>query len=423
MTLDKILKEIQNDNLSKRLLIVCSIAWALVAAGVMIIPFTLNSIMIEWDLSRAYTSSLASSTFLGMFIGAISAGYISDFFGRKSTSIIFLLLASFFSILNGISYSPEIFLFFRIIAGFGFGGLLPSLNTYLTEFLNISLRGKYLVYLETSWAFGSIFIALVHIIFGRNISWRLDYLSLGLGIIPAILLFKFPESPKYLILNKNFSKFEKLFNYKIKDKIIFENKNIFTFKNLFKDKYTKISLNIFLLWFTMSFGYYGIFIWIKDVLFSKGISMVNTDFFTLFMLIAQLPGFLLASYLIDIIGRRKSILFFTLGTSLSMIFFAYAFEEILVLLSGLLVSIFCLGAWGLTYAYTPELYPTAFRGTANGTASAVTRFAGFLAPFYTSIFIEINNIILGLLGISLLFIITGIFNYKYLPETKNMEIN
>jgi putative MFS transporter len=44
------------------------------------------------------------------------------------------------------------------------------------------------------------------------------------------------------------------------------------------------------------------------------------------------------------------------------------------------VSFFNLGAWGVTYGYTPELYPTRLRGTGTGSAAAFGRIGGILAP-------------------------------------------
>jgi putative MFS transporter len=173
----------------------------------------------------------------------------------------------------------------------------------------------------------------------------------------------------------------------------------------------------------MSFGYYGIFVWVKGILAQKGVNVVLTDWYTFYMFLAQLPGYLLAAYLIEKIGRRKSVLLFALGTAISSVIFASVSSNILVLIFSLVVSIFCMGEWGLTYAYTPELYPTTMRGTANGVSGALTRFSGFIAPFYTSYFLERGNINIGLIGIAILFLLTGILNFIFLPETLKKEVD
>ncbi|RAO99244.1 hypothetical protein PW5551_04730 [Petrotoga sp. 9PW.55.5.1] len=423
MTFDLLIEKTVSQSQRNYLLFITSFGWAIVSAYVMITSFTLPLLIDEWQLSNVFASTIASSTFIGMFVGTLSAGIISDYFGRKKSAIFLLFIGSLFSVLSGFVDSPTLFMVFRILSGIGFGGSMPVLNAYLTEFLNVSIRGRYLVYLETSWAFGSIFIAIIHMFLARNITWRLDYLFLGVGFIPLLLLFTVPESPKYLLIKDKKEEFEKSFNYKIKEEIVLPKKEKVTINALFKKGYLSRTLNVFLLWFTMSVGYYGIFVWVKGILAQKGIDVVLTDWYTFYMFLAQLPGYLFAAYLIEKIGRRKSVLFFALGTTISSIIFAAVSSNLMVLIFSLVVSIFCMGMWGLTYAYTPELYPTTMRGTANGAAGALTRLAGFIAPFYTSFFLSRNLINIGLIGIAFLFAVTGILNFIFLPETLKKEID
>ena len=46
----------------------------------------------------------------------------------------------------------------------------------------------------------------------------------------------------------------------------------------------------------------------------------------------------------------------------------------------MLLSFFNLGAWGALYAVTPEIYPTALRGTGSGWAAGFGRIASIIAP-------------------------------------------
>lgn len=422
MTLDNFIE--QNVSRKKRLflLIISSIGWALVAAGVMVTSLTINDIVAYWKLSKVFSAVMASSTFFGMIAGAVSSGLISDTFGRKNSCVIFSSIFTLFSFSGGIASTPEMFLAFRIIAGFGMGGLLPALNTYLAEFLNISIRGMYLVLLEASWAVGSIILGVFHLLFKNTLTWRGDYLFFISGLIPLIFIMFMHESPKYLLIKKRYDKIQKLYNTDGSDIILPVNSKKYRVSDLFRDNHMKITLNVWLLWFTMSIGYYGIFVWIKSILISKNISVLSADWYTFYMFVAQLPGYLLAALLIEKVGRRKSLLFFMIGTGVSSLAFAFVSTQSQVLIFSLIVSVFCLGAWGITYAYTPELYPTHIRGIGNGSASAITRFAGFLAPYYTSFFLE-HSITVGLVGIAILFVITGILNFLFLPETMNKEVN
>src|ERR1041384_8680968 len=50
--------------------------------------------------------------------------------------------------------------------------------------------------------------------------------------------------------------------------------------------------------------------------------------------------------------------------------------------AGLLLSFFMNGTYAGIYAYPPELYPTAFRATGMGVASAFGRIGGLSAPIF-----------------------------------------
>jgi putative MFS transporter len=60
-----------------------------------------------------------------------------------------------------------------------------------------------------------------------------------------------------------------------------------------------------------------------------------------------------------------------------------------VLLWGIILSAFNLGAWGVTYAYTPELYPTSFRGTASGWANSIGRIGGIAGPYFVGLMLSL----------------------------------
>ena len=52
-----------------------------------------------------------------------------------------------------------------------------------------------------------------------------------------------------------------------------------------------------------------------------------------------------------------------------------------------LLSFFNLGAWGVLYTMTPELYPTSIRASGAGAAAAVGRIGGIGAPFVTPLLV------------------------------------
>ena len=63
-----------------------------------------------------------------------------------------------------------------------------------------------------------------------------------------------------------------------------------------------------------------------------------------------------------------------------------------MLIASVLIAFFNLGAWSALYAYTPEMYPTKYRGTGSGAAASVGRLAGILAPIATGYIYAIGGL-------------------------------
>ena len=112
----------------------------------------------------------------------------------------------------------------------------------------------------------------------------------------------------------------------------------------------------------------------------QGYSVIKTFEYVLIMTLAQLPGYFAAAYLVDRIGRKATLAGFLAASAICAYFFGQGGNSTTVLAWGSMMSFFNLGAWGVVYTYTPELYPTRIRALASGWAAAVGRVGGILAP-------------------------------------------
>ena len=157
-------------------------------------------------------------------------------------------------------------------------------------------------------------------------------------------------------------------------------------------------------WFCINLAYYGAFIWIPTLLVGRGFPLVRSFQFTLIITLAQLPGYAVAAWLIEVWGRRITLAVFLAGSAFAAGAFGFATTETMIILTGCLLSFFNLGAWGALYAVGPELYPTTVRGTGTGAAAAFGRIASIIAPL-------IVPLLLGAGGMVLLF---GVFGAAFL---------
>lgn len=138
----------------------------------------------------------------------------------------------------------------------------------------------------------------------------------------------------------------------------------------------------------------------------------------LFYSLASLPGSLMGAYLIETsLGRIKSMAISTASLALALLAFAYTTSHAAVIASSCSISLFASTSYAVIYSYSPEVFETSLRGTASGTASALSRLAGMLAPLLAGFLISLQPNLPLYLGF-VLFAITVVLELFLPYETK-----
>ena len=288
----------------------------------------------------------------------------------------------------------------RFLVGLGLGGELPVAAALVSEFAPAKQRGRLLVLLESFWALGwaasaiiAEFLARRAEAAGSTFPWRSAFL---IGALPALYVFvlrrTLPESPRYLSSRGRLGEAEAVIRSIESESGIPPGAGLAPdtdaastgrrarLRDLFGAGLARRTVMLWLLWFTMAYSYYGIFTWLPTLLAGQGFPLATSFRFTLIITLAQIPGYFTAAYLVEAIGRKATLIPFMLLCAMGSYFFSGARSEHDLILWGCLLSFFNLGAWGVTYGYTPELYPTWLRGTGTGFAAAFGRIGGILAP-------------------------------------------
>ncbi len=381
------------------LLITAGLGWMFDSMDTGIVSFVLPVLMKEWHLSPEQVGNIGSIGLLGMAIGAIIAGTIADRIGRKKVFAFTLLTYSIATGLCGLSWNLTSLMAFRFIVGFGLGGQLPVAVTLVSEFSPVKHRGKFLVLLESFWAFGWLLAAIVSYLIIPKFGWPIAFF---IGFLPALyILFlwrSIPESPRYLESQGRINEAEAIVVKIERASNVTTNPNITgkaseskepqlrtptdqaKFKELFSPILARRTVFLWLLWFGIVFSYYGIFTWLPSLLALKGFSLTKSFSYVIIMTLAQIPGYFSAAYFVDKIGRKPTLALYVLGTAITAYFFGQGTTAAVILTVGSLMSFFNLGAWGILYTYTPELYPTHARATGSGWAAGFGRIGGILAP-------------------------------------------
>lgn len=159
---------------------------------------------------------------------------------------------------------------------------------------------------------------------------------------------------------------------------------------LWDRRFRRVTATLWVAWFAISLGYYGVFTWLPSVFVDRGFTFLSTYQNTVLLAVAQVPGYLSAAWLVERWGRRPTLAAYLTASGVFTYLFAAATGTVGLVAAGALMSFFSLGAWGALYAYTPEVYPTEIRATGMGAASSMTRIAGALAPLVGGLLLPVS---------------------------------
>ncbi|MDM5335401.1 MFS transporter [Ureibacillus composti] len=402
----------KNEISRNKLLRVAGIGWLFDAMDVGILSFVIAALAVDWGLSSSQMGWIGSINSIGMAVGALIFGVFADKVGRKTIFIWTLIIFSVASGLSAFTTTLAVFLILRFFVGMGLGGELPVASTLVSESVEAKERGRVVVLLESFWAAGWLLAAIISYFVIPAEFWPIEgwRVALILTAIPAFyavyIRLHLPDSPQFTAKEET------------KKRSIMKN-----IVDVWSKKYSRPTLMLWILWFTVVFSYYGMFLWLPSVMVGKGFDLITSFKYVLIMTLAQLPGYFTAAWFIERLGRKFVLVTYLLGTAVSAFIFGNAETISILLISGILLSFFNLGAWGALYAYTPEQYPTVIRGTGTGMAAAVGRVGGIFGPLLVGWLLAAGYEIGSIFAIFCGAIIIGAAAVLFLgKETKQTEL-
>ncbi len=417
-----------------RLMGIFGLVWTADAMQVIAIGFSAASIAATFGMEVRDALLTGTLFFLGMFIGASVFGRVADRIGRRNVLLLTVACEAVFGVLSAFAPSFGLLCAFRLLTGVAVGGTLPVDYAMMAEFLPPKSRGRWLVWLEGFWAVGTIIVALtawLASLSGVEEAWRYIFFVSSIPALVGIFVrWWVPESPMFLLRNGRDAEARQVIAKvlsvngapPLSDGVrIVPPPSESLPQGIFSPVLRTRTFAILAVWFLVSLSYYGVFVWLPPQLAAGGFGFVRGYGFLVLMAFAQIPGYALAAYGVEKWGRRPTLQLFLLLSALGCFMFTVATSGALVAISLLLMSFALLGTWGALYAFTPELYPTGLRGTGMGTASAIARVGGLLAPsMLGAVIAQGFGIAIGLFAG--LLVLAAVATLMIRVETRNLSI-
>ncbi|EYC04008.1 hypothetical protein Y032_0090g2363 [Ancylostoma ceylanicum] len=397
-----------------KLSLLTGIAWMADAMEMMLLSLLSPALACEWGVAPVQQALVTTCVFSGMMLSSTFWGKTCDRVGRRTGLIASTIVASVMGAVSAFSPHFYVLLFFRGLTGFGIGGVPQSVTLY-AEFLPTQQRAKCVVLIESFWAIGAAFEALLAYLVMATWGWRVLVVlsSLPLGMF-GILSFWLPESARFDMASGHpekalatLQKAAKENRVKLPDGRLVASTPHSTeqrgdISNLLSRDYRSTTLLLWFIWAVNAFSYYGMVLFTTVLfqshdechggLFSNGTQLdtcqplTRKDYFDLLSTtMAEFPGLIITVVIIEWLGRKKTMalefavfsvftfaLFFCLDrfTVTTMIFVARAFIS---------------GAFQCAYVYTPEVYPTTLRAVGLGASSAMARIGAIVTPFVAQV--------------------------------------
>ena len=376
----------------RRLLGVFGLVWAADAMQVLAVGSTAVSISASFGLTVTQALQTGTAFFFGMLLGASLFGRLADRYGRRRVLVWTVAADAVFGIASAFAPGFGVLLLLRFLTGAAVGGTLPVDYALMAEFLPARSRGRWLVALEGFWAVGTLAVALVAwglSLAGVAEAWRWIFLATALpACVGFFLRLRLPESPMYLLGAGREREARAVVDGMLAANgrpalaagVVLAPPATARAGGLFAPDLRRRTGLILAVWFLVSISYYGVFVWVPAKLAAEGFGFVRGYGFLVLVALAQLPGYVLAAYGVERWGRKPTLIGFLLASAVGCLTFAFAGSASMVAAALMTMSFALLGTWGALYAYTPELFPTARRATGMGTAGAMARLGGLLAP-------------------------------------------
>ncbi|OON80101.1 MFS transporter [Streptomyces tsukubensis] len=360
---------------------------------------------------------IGSYATFGMLVGALSAGTVTDWIGRKKVILTCTAVFSLASALCAVSTGLGTFGLGRFVAGLGLGGLLPTTITMVAEYAPRGRTALIVGTLMTAHQAGGILSGFVGIWTSQPGGWRVAYwicvVPLLLGVVPIAKWL--PESLNFLLAKGRHQAARALATrYGIDlpaprterpaakghgDAVI----------ALFRGNLWRTTL---LFWLTSFFGLllvYGVSNWLPTMARGAGYDLGSSLSFVVVINLGGIVGMLVAGRFSDRFGAPRVAMVWFAFTALGIALLDIRMPLALTYLDVFLTGLFLFSAQAMVYAAVAARSTDDNRATAVGWVSGMGRFGAVFGPWLGGQLVASRNETWGFAAFAIAAVLATVF--------------
>ncbi len=395
-----------------------------------LIGVALTQITPQFNLTEIWSAAIGASVLLGIFVGTIVGGYLTDRIGRKKMFIIDIVAIGLFSLLSVFCADPLQLVAARFFIGVFVGADYPIATSLIAEFTPKQHRSISMGMVSAAWYLGATVAALAgYFLYSVPNGWQW---MLGSAIIPCIVLLigrhDIPESPLWLAQKGRTEEANAVMRRVFGEGVELELEEPgekTSMRKVFRGGYAKRIVFLGILTLCQVVPMYAIYTFGPEIMTAFGLGAGQEAIFgesavSLFFLIGSIP----AMFWLNSMGRRslliRSLALMAVGL---VVLGLFPDAPVIVIIAGFGLYAFFSGGPGiLQWLYPNELFPTEVRATAVGIAIAFSRIGTIVATYGMPLFLAAYGIGPTMLVAAGLVIAGLILSVFMAPETKGKSL-
>ncbi|BCW65065.1 MFS transporter [Arthrobacter sp. TS-15] len=350
----------------------------------------------EWNLSPLALGGLGSYALIGMLIGALFIGTLSDLVGRKKMLLASMAIFTLTQAGAAWAPTPELFGLFRLIGGLGMGGVIPVAAALTIEYSAPNKRSYNYGLMYSGYSLGIVAAALAALFVLPMGGWRA---VIAIGAAPVVLIpiiWKFlPESLEFLESKGR----------KSEAKALAAKLNISNYKpvvavapavpaaqggqvdpwwktitTMFSRKYLRSTVFFWISLFCGLVLVYGLNTWLPSIMKKAGYDLGSSLTFLLVFSLASAIGGLLLGRAADKYGKKLILVVFYILGGLGIMLLVFPNTMVVNLLFVAFAGVGSISTSLVLTGYIADYYPAKVRGTATGWALSFARLGAISGP-------------------------------------------
>ncbi len=346
---------------------------------------TVPSLLAGWHIGPAQAGTIGSYALIGMLVGALLVGTVTDLIGRRRILVLCMVWFSIGTALCALAPNPEVFGLLRFVAGIGLGGLMPTAAALVVEYAPAGKHNLTYAMMQSGYAVGGILASALAIPVIPALGWQVMYLIGAAPVLAVPFALRWlPESLEYLVLRGRIEEAAALalrLGVEVPVISVPEKRNWLTsLRELAAPGYRMGTVLLWLASFSSLLMVYGMNTWLPQIMRQADFPLGSALSFLLVFNLGSIIGSTIGGRAADLLGSKPVVAVSFLLAVLSIALLATRPSTVAIYILSGVAGYGTIGTTNLLNVFVTRYYPPTSRAVGIGWSLGVGRLGAILGP-------------------------------------------